>query len=164
MNEQQLIAGVARNNARALDPRRWKLRWLHQQVIPTGTVTPVYFGFPAAAAVYRLEYALIFWPVTGGVFRPLFLEIADDRGTKFTLVDPRRAELANGVNVALFTTPNTDPNATLAGDQSAYLGTTCLDLEFPGRAVLTVLIRGATAAPNPASIEVLLTGHQRNEA
>lgn len=153
-------AGVDANNARAMDPGAWRLRWIVATLIPTGTFFTFKFQVPAAAAIFRLEYLLAWWPVTG-TFRPLFVELGDDRGQDHVLVD-KGPELQNGAAFSLFTTPNTDINAALAGDQAAYKGMMPLNLDFSGRAVISVNIRGALATPNPASLSILLAGHQKN--
>jgi hypothetical protein len=161
MTPAELQAGIAHNDARALDKARWLLRWISLTVIPTGSFISVKFQIPPAAAFFRLEYLMVWWPVTE-VFRDLFLELADDRGQKFTLIG-KRPELHNGQNVTLFTSPGTDQNSALAGDQSAYLGMYPLHLDFPGRAILNINIRGALATPNPSQINFLLAGHQKNQ-
>jgi hypothetical protein len=159
---EELQAGVDANNARALDPGAWRLRWIFLDLVPTGTYVQAQFQIPAAAALYKLEYLLAWWPVGPGAFRPLFMEVMDDRGQKYVFVD-KGAELGRGANVALFTTPNTDPDSALAGDQAAYKGMMPLNIEFPGRCTLTLAIRGATATPDPTSIKILLAGHQKNQ-
>lgn len=162
MTEEEIKAGIDANNARALDPGAWRLRWIFLQVIPTGSFVQVQFQIPAAAAMFRLQYPMIWWPVGPGAFRPLFMEIMDDRGQKYVFVD-KGPSLGLGANVSLFTTPNVDPNSAVAGDQSAYLGMMPLNIEFPGRCTVTVNIRGATATPDPTQIAILLAGHQRNQ-
>jgi hypothetical protein len=161
MNAQELQAGVDRNNARAFDPGAWRLRWLFLNLIPTGVYFQTQFQIPAAAALYRLEYLMAWWPATGAA-RGLFMEIMDDRGQKYMFVD-KGVELRLGARVSLFTTPTTDTNAALAGDQAAYKGMMPLNLEFPGRCTLTIAIRGSSPAPNPTSVSILLAGHQKNQ-
>jgi len=156
-----LQAGVEANNARAMDPAAWRLRWIYALIVPTGSFITYQFQVPAAAALYRLEYLIAWWPVGPGAFRPLFAELADDRGQKFVLTD-KRTEVRDGAPFSLFTTPNVDPNSALAGDQSAYLGAMPLNLDFPGRAVVSLNIRGALATPDPTGIAILFAGHQKN--
>lgn len=161
MTAEQMKAGVDANNARAMDPGAWRLRWIVATLIPTGTFFTFKFQVPAAAAFFRLEYLMTWWPVGPGAFRPLFVELGDDRGQDFVLVDKGPA-LANGAAFSLFTTPNTDVNAALAGDQAAYKGMMPLNLDFPGRATISVNIRGALGTPDPTSLSILLAGHQKN--
>lgn len=160
MLREELIQGINANNARAMDPAAWRLRWIFASLVPTGTFFTFQFQVPAAAAFFRLEYLIAAWPIVG-TFRPLFVEIGDDRGQKFILTS-KRPELQNGANLALFTTPTVDPNPATAGDQSAYMGMLPLNLDFPGRAVVSLNFRGATAAPNPTTVSILLAGHQKN--
>ncbi len=162
MNLQELQAGIARNNARAASQSAWRLRWISANLIPTGTFFTFQFQVPSAAMLYRLEYLIAWWPVTE-VFRPLFCELADDRGQKYVLTGPRQ-ELRLGMPFTLFTTPGSDPNSTLTGDQSSFKGMMPLNLEFPGRANISINIRGATAAPDPSQVSILLVGHQKNKA
>lgn len=160
----ELAAGVAANNARALDRGAWRLRWLFQSVTPTGPFFTVIFEVPEAAALYRLGYIFAWWAVGPGPARPLFAELADDRGQKFTRAQAmQNREIARGMPFNLFTGPGTDPAAATAGDQAAYLGAMPLDIEFPGRAQIMINIRGALATPDPAQVEILLVGHQKNK-
>lgn len=160
MLREELIRGIDENNARAMDPGGWRLRWIFASLVPTGTFFTFQFQVPPAAAFYRMEYLLAAWPIVG-TFRPLFMEVADDRGQKFVLTS-KRPELQNGANLALFTTPNVDPDPATAGDQSQYLGMVPLNIDFPGRAVVSVNIRGALATPDPTTISLLIAGHQKN--
>ncbi len=162
MTLEELQAGIDANNARALDPGAWRLRWIFLDLVPTGTYFQAQFQIPPAAALYKVEYLMIWWPVGPGTFRPLFMEVMDDRGQKYVFVD-KGPELGRGANVSLFTTPNTDPNSALAGDQAAYKGMMPLNIEFPGRCTVTVSIRGATATPDPTSVKILIAGHQKNQ-
>ncbi len=162
MTQDELQAGIARNNARAKNPAAWRLRWISATLIPTGSFFTFQFQIPSAAWEYRLEYLIAWWPVTE-VFRPLFCTIDDDRGQKYVLTG-QGPELSRGMPFNLFTSPATDPNSTLAGDQSAYLGAMPLNLRFPGRATVSLNIRGATATPDPAQLNILLVGHQKNQA
>jgi len=161
MTDAELKAGVNANNARAMDPGAWRLRWIVASLVPTGTFFSFKFQVPAAAAIYRLEYLMAWWPIGPGNFRPLYVELGDDRGQDHILVD-KGPELRNGAAFSLFTTPNTDINTAVAGDQSAYKGMMPLNLEFPGRATIAVNIRGALATPDPVSLSILLAGHQKN--
>lgn len=162
MTTQELQAGIDRNNARAKDPKAWRLRWISAALIPTGTFFSFQFQIPSAAWEYKLEYLIAWWPVTE-VFRPLFCDISDDRGQRFVMTG-QGPEISRGMPFNLFTTPGTDPNSALAGDQSAYKGMMPLGLRFPGRAIVTLNIRGATAAPDPSQLNILLVGHQKNQA
>jgi len=162
VTEQETQAGIDANNARALDPAAWRLRWLFLDLVPTGTYFQSRFQIPAAAALYKVGYLMAWWPVGPGAFRPLFLDIQDDRGQQYIFVD-KGPELGLGANLSLFTTPNVDPNSAVAGDQSAYLGMMPLNIEFPGRCTVTVSIRGALGTPDPTSLKLLVAGHQKNQ-
>jgi len=162
MTQNEIEAGIARNNARAMDPAGWRLRWIYLPIIPTGSFVSEQFQIPPAAALYRLQYFLVWWPVGPGAFRPLFAEIMDDRGQKHVFVQSG-PELGQGAKLSLFTTPNVDPNSTLAGDQAAYMGMMPLNIDFPGRCTVTINLRGATATPDPTEIAILLAGHQKNQ-
>jgi len=160
----ELAAGVAANNARALDPGAWRLRWLLQTVTPTGPFFTVIFEVPEAAALYRLGYMFAWWAVGPGPARPLYVELADDRGQKFTFAQAmQNRTISQGMKTGLFTGPGTDPDPAAAGDQSAYLGAMPLDVEFPGRAQIMINVRGALPTPDPAQVKILLVGHQKNK-
>lgn len=160
MTPAELQAGIDANNARASAADAWRLRWISFALVPTGTVTTFQFQIPPAAAFYRLEYLMMGWGIGPGLFRPLNLEISDDRGQKFILFSKQTQNL--GAKVALFTSPGVDPNPALAGDQSAYKGMFPLMLDFPGRATVTLTLRGAVGTPDPTTVNVLLAGHQQN--
>ncbi len=162
MTKEELLAGVARNNARAGDLSAWRLRWIYAPLVPTGTFFSYQFQIPSAAWEYNLEYLIAWWPVTE-VRRALYCDIADDRGQRYVMTG-QGGEVSRGMPFNIFTTPGTDPNSALAGDQSAYKGMMPLGLRFPGRATVTINIRGATPLPDPATLSILLVGHQRNKA
>lgn len=164
LSPAQLQAGIDANNARAMDPAGWRLRWLHLSVVPTGSFFTVHFEVPESAAMFRLEYLFAWWPVTGGVFRQLYAELIDDRGIKFTDVkNTQNKAVSFGAKFSLFTSPTTDPDSATAGDQSKYLGAMPLNIEFPGRAQISINIRGALATPDPANVELVLVGHLKNK-
>jgi hypothetical protein len=143
-----------------MDPKRPVLRWLFRQLIPTGTFFSEFFNIPPASERFTLEWVLMAWPITAGAARSLFVEVGDARGQSFTLVDMKNPSTRLGAKASLFTTPGTDPDPVLAGDQARYLGMMPIGIDFPGRGQFTVNIRNATAAPNPSFINLLVLGRQ----
>ncbi len=160
MNAAELQAGIDANNARAMAADAWRLRWISFDLVPSGSVTTHQFQIPSSAAFYRLEYLLCGWPGNLGAFRPLDLEISDDRGQKFILFSKQTGN--KGARVSLFTTPGPDGVTGLINGNSQYKGMYPLMLDFPGRAVVTLTLRGALGTPDPAAVHFLLAGHQKN--
>jgi len=165
MTEDQLAAGVARNNVAALDPAGWRLNWVYKRLIPTGSYFQTFYQVPPSAAIFRLDYLMIFWPGSPTAvygYQQIHLELIDDRGTRFLVADPSEPASRQGVRCALFTTPGAGPRPPAAAEPS-YRGMMPLGLEFPGRANIAVNLRGATETPEPVRIDLLLVGHLKNK-
>jgi len=134
--------------------------YMPRRSIPTGTMYQEKFLLPRAARKYLLQYCLVSYPVTAGVFREIFFELIDPWGMPHVNFDLKNPATANGAKVSLFTSPAVDTTPAAAGDTSQWVGMLPLNEVYPGLAVLTLNIRGALATPNPAFIDILLAGRQ----
>jgi len=153
-----LRLGVARNNARALRSKYNFPTLISFRSIPMGTSYQEQIRLPKSALRYKLQYFLFSYPVTAGVFRPIFFEVIDPGGRPYVLFDMKKPETSFGAKGTLFSTPGVDTTPAAAGDTSSYQGMLPINEEFPGMSVLTINIRGALATPNPAFIDILLVG------
>jgi len=162
--KEYVTRGIAKNNARAMRSRADFPKWIPFRSIPTGTQYQEQIATPKSAKTFLFEYAMFSWPVGPGAFRPLFVEVYDNKGETYVLVDFKKPQTSTGAKITLFSSPGVDIDPATAGDQSFFRGMFYLGEEFPGNSIITLNIFGALATPDPAFVDILLAGRVRTKA
>jgi hypothetical protein len=157
LTDAQLSAGIARNNKELDEALSKQLYLIYNRLVPDSNQVRYIVPFPLSCVEYHLEYINIGFPSNVNLNNFFFVVTSDANGIKYVSENLRRNIL--GAKVNLFTTPNSDNNLAVAGDQKQFTSMIPLNLTFKGTEQATFFFRGAGLS-DLEYVDFLLTGHQ----
>jgi len=159
LTDAQLAAGIAENNKALDESLSNQLYLIYERLIPDSNQMRFMIQFPRSCTEYRLDYINISFPSNVNLNNFFFVVTSDSFGVKYVSENLRLNQL--GAKVSLFTTPNSDNDLAVAGDQKGFSSMIPVNLKFKGTEQATIFLRGAGLI-DLEHVDFLLSGHQKS--